>query len=236
MSDLGASTTGEQDKAEVSRRRSPSRRRRRRTRAGASFATSSTSARLSSASRRALFRGPCGAQARRQRRKAPTRRVSSGSRRVWRIGSSVRGATWSGRTVTRCFAMQSSSCGHGRGSWQGRRLRRGLLASRIFKASSERRYDQSTNANKVAGASGTVPTPHRRMRESRSAASRSRPGERPERRTMSTQQANDLHDRPIGEVAAALTRDLSLLVRQELELARTEMRQKGKDRPPRASG
>jgi hypothetical protein len=45
---------------------------------------------------------------------------------------------------------------------------------------------------------------------------------------MSTQQANDLHDRPIGEIAAALTRDLSLLVRQELELARTEMRQKGK--------
>jgi VIT1/CCC1 family predicted Fe2+/Mn2+ transporter len=45
---------------------------------------------------------------------------------------------------------------------------------------------------------------------------------------MSTQQANDLHDRPIGDIAAALTRDLSLLVRQELELARTEMRQKGK--------
>ena len=45
---------------------------------------------------------------------------------------------------------------------------------------------------------------------------------------MSTEQANDLHDRPIGEIAAALTRDLSLLVRQELELARTEMRQKGK--------
>jgi hypothetical protein len=45
---------------------------------------------------------------------------------------------------------------------------------------------------------------------------------------MSTHQANDLHDRPIGEVAAALTRDLSLLVRQELELAKAEMRHKGK--------
>ena len=45
---------------------------------------------------------------------------------------------------------------------------------------------------------------------------------------MSTHEANDLHDRPIGEVAAALTRDLSLLVRQELELATAEMREKGK--------
>jgi VIT1/CCC1 family predicted Fe2+/Mn2+ transporter len=45
---------------------------------------------------------------------------------------------------------------------------------------------------------------------------------------MSTHQPNDLQDRPMGEVAAALTRDLSLLVRQELDLAKTEMRQKGK--------
>ena len=45
---------------------------------------------------------------------------------------------------------------------------------------------------------------------------------------MPTHQENDLHDRPMGEVAAALTRDLSLLVRQELDLAKTEMRQKGK--------
>jgi hypothetical protein len=45
---------------------------------------------------------------------------------------------------------------------------------------------------------------------------------------MSTQRANDLHERPIGEVAAALTRDLSLLVRQEFDLAKAEMRQKGK--------
>ncbi len=33
----------------------------------------------------------------------------------------------------------------------------GLVASRIFKASSERRYDESSNANKAAGGSGTRP-------------------------------------------------------------------------------
>ena len=45
---------------------------------------------------------------------------------------------------------------------------------------------------------------------------------------MSTPQMDDLHERPIGEVASALTRDLSLLIRQELELAKAEMRQKGR--------
>ena len=45
---------------------------------------------------------------------------------------------------------------------------------------------------------------------------------------MSNAQTDDLHERPIGEVASALTRDLSLLVRQELELAKAEMRQKGR--------
>jgi len=39
---------------------------------------------------------------------------------------------------------------------------------------------------------------------------------------------DDLHERPIGEVASALTRDLSLLIGQELELAKAEMRQKGR--------
>ena len=37
-----------------------------------------------------------------------------------------------------------------------------------------------------------------------------------------------LRDRPIGEVTSALTRDLSLLVRQELELAKAEMTEKGR--------
>ena len=45
---------------------------------------------------------------------------------------------------------------------------------------------------------------------------------------MSTPQMDDLHERPIGEVASALTRDLSLRIRQELELAKAEMRQKGR--------
>jgi hypothetical protein len=39
---------------------------------------------------------------------------------------------------------------------------------------------------------------------------------------------NELRERPLGEVAGELTRDLSLLVRQELELAKAEMREKGK--------
>lgn len=37
-----------------------------------------------------------------------------------------------------------------------------------------------------------------------------------------------LRDRPIGEVTSALTRDLSLLVRQEFELAKAEMAEKGR--------
>ena len=36
-----------------------------------------------------------------------------------------------------------------------------------------------------------------------------------------------MRDRPIGEVASELTRDLSLLVRQEVELAKAEMAEKG---------
>ena len=43
-----------------------------------------------------------------------------------------------------------------------------------------------------------------------------------------------LRDRPIGEIASELTRDLSLLVRQELELAKAEMAQKGKTAVPGA--
>ena len=38
----------------------------------------------------------------------------------------------------------------------------------------------------------------------------------------------DTRERPIGEVARDLTRDLSLLVRQELQLAKAEMAQKGR--------
>jgi hypothetical protein len=42
----------------------------------------------------------------------------------------------------------------------------------------------------------------------------------------------DLRDRPLGEVAGELTRDLSLLVRQEIELAKAEMKEKGRVAAP----
>jgi len=44
--------------------------------------------------------------------------------------------------------------------------------------------------------------------------------------------ATDARDKPIGEVTRDLTRDLSLLVRQELELAKAEMAQKGRIAAP----
>jgi len=43
---------------------------------------------------------------------------------------------------------------------------------------------------------------------------------------------NELRERPIGEVAKDLTSDLSLLVRQEIELAKAEMAQKGRTAAP----
>jgi Putative Actinobacterial Holin-X, holin superfamily III len=51
---------------------------------------------------------------------------------------------------------------------------------------------------------------------------------------MSTATGNeaDLRERPIGEIAGELTRDLSLLVRQELELAKAEMAEKGRVAAP----
>ena len=42
----------------------------------------------------------------------------------------------------------------------------------------------------------------------------------------------ELRERPIGEVAKELTSDLSLLVRQELELAKAELAQKGRTAAP----
>jgi hypothetical protein len=38
----------------------------------------------------------------------------------------------------------------------------------------------------------------------------------------------NLRDRPLGEVAGDLTRDLSLLVRQEIGLAKAELKEKGR--------
>ena len=43
---------------------------------------------------------------------------------------------------------------------------------------------------------------------------------------------NELRERPLGEVAKDLTRDLSTLVRQEIELAKAEMAQKGRTAAP----
>ncbi len=43
---------------------------------------------------------------------------------------------------------------------------------------------------------------------------------------------NDLRERPIGEVAKSLTSDLSLLLRQEIDLAKAEMTDKGRTAAP----
>jgi Putative Actinobacterial Holin-X, holin superfamily III len=43
---------------------------------------------------------------------------------------------------------------------------------------------------------------------------------------------NELRERPLGEVAKDLTSDVSLLVRQEIELAKAEMAEKGRTAAP----
>jgi uncharacterized membrane protein YqjE len=43
---------------------------------------------------------------------------------------------------------------------------------------------------------------------------------------VSTPRAEDLHDRPIGELLKQLSQETTTLVRQELELAKAEMREK----------
>jgi hypothetical protein len=43
---------------------------------------------------------------------------------------------------------------------------------------------------------------------------------------------NELRERPLGEVAKELTRDLSTLVRQEVELAKAEMSEKARTAAP----
>jgi Putative Actinobacterial Holin-X, holin superfamily III len=45
-------------------------------------------------------------------------------------------------------------------------------------------------------------------------------------------EGTDLREQPLGEVAQDLTRDLSLLVRQEMKLAKAEMAQKGRVAAP----
>jgi hypothetical protein len=51
--------------------------------------------------------------------------------------------------------------------------------------------------------------------------------------SMSTrEERTDLRDRPLGEVARNLTQDVSLLVRQEVQLAKAEMAEKGRVAAP----
>lgn len=49
---------------------------------------------------------------------------------------------------------------------------------------------------------------------------------------MTMQNENELRDRPLAEVAKNLTSDVSLLVRQEIELAKAEMAQKARTAAP----
>ena len=49
---------------------------------------------------------------------------------------------------------------------------------------------------------------------------------------MATNNEAGARERPIGEVASDLTRDVSLLVRQEVELAKAEMAEKGRIAAP----
>jgi hypothetical protein len=46
------------------------------------------------------------------------------------------------------------------------------------------------------------------------------------------EQGTDLRERPLGEIASDLTRDVSLLVRQEVQLAKAEMAEKGRVAAP----
>ena len=48
----------------------------------------------------------------------------------------------------------------------------------------------------------------------------------------SQEQGTDLRERPLGEIASNLTRDVSLLVRQEVQLAKAEMAEKGRVAAP----
>ena len=100
----------------------------------------------------------------------------------------------------------------------------GLAASRFLKASSERRYDSAqSNGNRQRthgyGAGGRP-------------SSSARAGELGGERRCAQQRASELRERPIGEVAKDLTSDLSLLVRQEIELAKAEMAEKGRTAAP----
>ena len=48
----------------------------------------------------------------------------------------------------------------------------------------------------------------------------------------SSSDGTELRERPLGEIARDLTRDVTMLVRQEVELAKSEMAQKGRVAAP----
>ncbi len=110
----------------------------------------------------------------------------------------------------------------------------GLAASRFLKASSERRYGASGSTGAGNG--------HSYSTASRAGGERVRAPDARGRRlgrvttmgTVNRSASRELRDKPIGEVASDLTRDLSLLVRQEIALARAEMTEKGKTPLPRS--
>ncbi len=122
----------------------------------------------------------------------------------------------------------------------------GMAAARFLKASSEQRYDfhRQTNAQWPNGAPAATERPGSYGQRGREPAVLARicwaPSSRlacaanrtrgQGSRAMATR--DELRERPLGEVAKELTSDLSLLVRQEIELAKAEMAAKARTAAP----
>ena len=107
----------------------------------------------------------------------------------------------------------------------------GVAAARFVKASSENRYGDFRRTNAVsgqaAGRRGKQPCSRRWcVWQPFCSASIRRPGVA--EMAMRNETGNELRERPVGEVAKDLTSDLSLLMRQEIELAKAELVQKGR--------
>ena len=105
----------------------------------------------------------------------------------------------------------------------------GLAASRFLKASSERRYESSV---RTANQRPTRLDHAIRWEYEPPLRSRRRWRRVNQVATTNGSETQGLRKRPIGEVTSALTRDLALLVRQELELAKAEMTEKGRVATP----
>ena len=167
------------------------------------------------------------------------RRLSSAAQRVERLGGYLE------RTSGERMLRDAEDFAR-RWPWAvaGMGLMVGFAASRFLKASSERRYeanpigtvaDPRTAPHKVTGmamgrrATRTVARRHVRQREPHAWPGHRRRGDV---MVASNGSENTGLREPIGEVARDLTRDLSLLVRQEVELARAEMAEKGRQQLP----